>query len=68
VYDEASAKVRWERQARGEIFDPQHPHTFTESSLDEILVAHGFTLLDRWPRQPSGKGDESWRYCLAARG
>ena len=68
VYDEAAARVRWERRARGELFDPPHPHTFTETSLDAILAAHGFVVTERWPRQPSGKDDESWRYCLAARG
>lgn len=66
VYDEAAAAARRERQARGELFDIEHPHTFTEATLEAALVASGFAVRDRWPRQPSGKGDGSWRYCLVA--
>lgn len=64
VYPQASAEVRWARQARGELFDLQHPHTFTAESLEATLVGHGFRIAERLPPQPAGKGDDSYRHCL----
>lgn len=66
VYEQEAAEVRWERLRRGEIFDIQHPHTFTEQTLEETLTDHGFEILERYPPQPSGKGDDSRRHCLYA--
>jgi SAM-dependent methyltransferase len=66
VYSQASAEARWARQARGEVFDIQHPHTFTVETLEETLENHGFQIVERLPTQPSGKGDDSTRHCLFA--
>ena len=67
VYEKDVAEERWARLANGEIFDILHPHTFTEQSLEEELTSHGFEILERYPPQPSGKGDSSYRHCLFAR-
>ena len=66
VYDESNAQRRWQRKARGQLNDPCHPHTFTEATLEATLTAHCFSIQERWPRQPSGKSDDSWRYCVVA--
>lgn len=66
VYSSEVASQRQERMHRGELFDIQHPHTFTESSLEATLGEHGIEILERYPPQPSGKGDESYRHCLYA--
>jgi len=67
VYPQHVAEARWARLEKGEVFDVQHPHTFTESTLEATLEAHGFEILERYPPQPAGKGDESHRHCLYAR-
>ena len=66
VYSDEIAVSRWEKTSRGEIFDIQHPHTFTEQTLEDTLRTHDFEIVERYARQPSGKGDESWRHCLYA--
>jgi hypothetical protein len=67
VYGDGTARERWAKEARGEIADVEHPHTFTQASFEQMLAAQGFAVLERWPPQPSGKGDDSWRHCLIAR-
>lgn len=67
VYPEETAARRWEADARGEVHDVNHPHTFTEATFDRMLEEHGLEVVDRFPRLASGKGDDSWRHCLFAR-
>jgi len=67
VYPLDIATERWNAEAKGEVVDPEHPHTFTEDSFDKELTRCNLTITERWPRQESGKGDHSWRYCLFAR-
>jgi len=67
VYDEATAREREAKEARGEIADVEHPHSFTQLSFERMLTEFGFEILERWPPQPSGKNDGSWRHCLVAR-
>ncbi len=66
VYTSESAEVRWKRQESGEIFDIQHPHTFTVETLETVITGHGFEIVERLPTQPSGKGDDSTRHCFFA--
>ena len=66
VYSEVTAARRWEADRRGEIHDVNHPHTFTERTLDGLLVDHGLEVVHRVPRLSSGKGDDSWRHCVFA--
>jgi len=67
VYPEAIARQRWDADLRGEIPDANHPQTFTETTLEATLADHGIEILQRSAPLESGKGDDSWRYCLFGR-
>lgn len=64
VYDPETAQFRIEDQKQNILSDIQHPHTFTVESFDKLIDASGFNIIERYPMQPSGKGDESERYCI----
>jgi len=64
VYPQETAQLRIEYQKKNIIFDIQHPHTFTVESFEKLIDENGFNVIERWPMQPSGKGDDSERYCV----
>ncbi len=63
VYPPETAKLRIEYQKNSIIFDILHPHTFTVESFEKLIDENSFYVIERYPMQPSGKGDESERYC-----
>ena len=64
VYPPEIARLRGEYQLKNIIFDVQHPHTFTVESFEKLTDENSFNVIERYPMQPSGKGDESERYCV----
>ena len=64
VYPPGTARLRIEYQRKNIIFDIPHPHTFTVESFEKLIDENGFNIIERYPLQPSGKGDESERYCV----
>jgi SAM-dependent methyltransferase len=63
VYDSEEAERRERQEREGIIVDECHPHTFTHDSLRKLIVRSGFKILNRFDA-PSGKGDESIRFCI----
>jgi ubiquinone/menaquinone biosynthesis C-methylase UbiE len=63
VYSTDTYLQRKKREANGEVIDPCHPHTFTVETLREMVAAARFHVLVAG-EAPSGKGDESVRYCM----
>lgn len=64
VYPPETAGHRIEAKKKDILFDLPHPHTFTVESFDNLMDENDFNIFERYPMAPSGKGDDSERYCI----
>lgn len=66
VYGEEEAQRKRELEKQGIVFDECHPHVFTRKSLEQLVVTCGLSIVELF-EAPSGKGDDSLRYCILSR-